>query len=252
MSVLASEWVKIRSVRSGYVSVGAGLAALAVGALIAWSAIAMYDTATPSMRRSASIAEVEEVVVMLPQLSMGILGAITWVSDRVLPTSLALVPSRWPVLTAKAVVVAALGLVVGVVAVFGTFFLMHLMLEGRYPVATFAERWPTLVTTGLSVMVYALLGLGLGAVLRRTGAAVAVLAGLVYVLPILFNQLPAPWNERVNSVMIAALPRQISGASLENSVFGDILPPVVAALVLAAYAVVPLLAGAWLLRRRDV
>ncbi|GAA0928528.1 ABC transporter permease subunit [Nonomuraea longicatena] len=251
MSVLASEWVKIRSIRSGYVSIGAGLAALAVGALIAWSAIAMYDTATPSMRRSASIAEVEEVVVMLPQLSMGILGVLTWVSDRVLRTSLTLVPRRLPVLTAKAVVVAALGLAVGVVTVFGTFFLVHLMLDGRYPVATFAERWPTLAVTGLSVMVYALLGLGLGAVLRRTGAAVAVLAGLVYVLPMLFNQLPAPWNERVNSVMIAALPRQISGASLENSVFGDILPPVVAALVLAAYAVVPLLAGAWLLRRRD-
>ncbi|MFI6389512.1 ABC transporter permease [Nonomuraea sp. NPDC050540] len=251
MSVLAAEWLKVRSVRSSHLIVGIGLGSVLLAAGLAWMAIGMYDDASPSMRGSARIAELEEVVVIVPQLCLGILGVLSWTSDRVLQTSLTIVPRRWPVLVSKAAVAGGLGLVVGAVTVFGTFFLSRGMLAGRYPVTGFAESWPILVPTSISVAVFALLGVGLGVIMRSAAGAVAVLVGLVYVIPMIGGNLPEPWSERLGSVMIGALPREIAGASLASSVYGELLSPVAAALVLAAYALLPLLAGAWLLRRRD-
>ncbi|WP_157253570.1 ABC transporter permease [Nonomuraea typhae] len=251
MSVLASEWLKVRSVRSSHLIIGIGIGAVLLAAGLAWMAIGMYDRASPSMRASARIAELEEVVVIVPQLCLGILGVLSWTSDRVLTTSLAIVPKRWPLLAAKASVVGGLGLVVGPVVVFGTFFVSRGMLGGRYPVSGFAEAWPLLVPTSLSVAVFGLLGLGLGVILRSAAGAIGVLVGLVYVVPMIVGNLPEPWSERLGSVMIGALPREIAGASLASSVYGSLLPPVAAGLLLAAYAVLPLLAGAWLLRLRD-
>lgn len=254
MKVLASEWVKIRSIRSSHLLVGLSLGAILLAVAVAFSAIGMYDSAPASMRRSARIAELEEVVLIVPQLCMGIMGVLTITSEYatgLIRTSLALVPRRWPVLMAKSAVVGGLGLVVGPIVVFVTYAVAQAMLESRYPVASFGERFPTLVTSSVTVAVFALIGLGLGAAFRSAAGAIAVLVGLVYVIPIVVGNLPEPWSERLGSVMIGALPREISGADLTSSVYGALLPPVVAGVVLALYAVVPLLAGALLLRRRD-
>ncbi|NRQ38996.1 ABC transporter permease subunit [Nonomuraea sp. NN258] len=254
MSVLAAEWVKVRSLRSSVVTLAIGLGAVLLGVAIAWSAIGMYDSAPPAKRASARIEDLAEVVSMVPQLCLGVLGVLSFSGEYgtgLIRSSLTAVPRRWPVLAAKATVVGGLALVVGLVVEFVTFFVTTAMLTGRYPVATFAERWPMLVVTSLSVVVFGLLGVGLGTILRSVAGSVSVLIGLVYVLPIVFANLPEPWNLRLNSLMIGALIREITGVSVANSVFGGMLAPVPAALVLAAYAVVPLLAGAWLLRRRD-
>ncbi|MFD1939003.1 ABC transporter permease [Nonomuraea mangrovi] len=254
MKVLASEWLKIRSIRSSHLLVLIGLGAILLAVAVAFSAISMYDNASPAMRRSARIAELEEVVLIVPQLCMGIMGVLAITSEYAtgqIRTSLALVPRRWPVLMAKSAVVGGLGLVVGPVVVFVTYAVAKQMLEGRYPVASFAERFPTLVTSSLTVAVFALVGLGLGTVLRSAAGSIAVLVGLVYVIPIVVGNLPEPWSERFGSLMIGALPREITGADLTSSVYGALLPPVAAGVVLALYAVVPLLAGALLLRHRD-
>lgn len=254
MNVLASEWLKLRSVRSSRLAVGIGLGAVLLAAAVAWSAIAMYDNATPLMRSRARIAELEEVVLIVPQLSLGVMGVLAITSEYttgLIRTSLASVPRRWPVLAAKAAVVGGVALAVGPIVVFGTFFVSRWMLAGRYPQSSLLDAWPTLTTSSLSVAVFALLGLGLGAVLRSAAGSIAILAGLVYVIPMIVGNLPEPWSERLGSVMIGALPREITGDDLTSSVYGALLPPPVAALVFAAYAVLPLLAGAWLLRRRD-
>jgi hypothetical protein len=102
------------------------------------------------------------------------------------------------------------------------------------------------------VPVFSLLGLGLGALLRSAAGAIAILAGLVYVIPIVIGNIPEPWSERLGSLMIGALPREITGDIITTSVYGSLLSPVAAFAVLVAYAALPLLAAAWLVRRRDV
>lgn len=251
---ISAEWLKLRSVRSSLVTVLLALCGLLIAVGLALMAVAMYDSAPAAARPTARIADLEDVVVIVPQLCLGILGVLSYTSEHatgLIRTTLAVVPRRWPVVAAKAVVVGAVALVVGPVVVFGTFFLTHWLLGGRYPVTVFHDQWPTLVTTSLSVPVFALLGLGLGVLLRHTAACIAALVGLVYVVPMICGNLPAPWRGRLGSVMIGALPREITGADLTHSVYGSLLSPLAAALVLVAYAVVPLLAGMWRLRTAD-
>ncbi|MGN9838099.1 ABC transporter permease subunit [Nonomuraea sp. H19] len=258
MSVLASEWLKVRSVRSTYLILGLSLGAVLLGLALAVMAAGMYDSAPPDQRPSARIAELEEVVVILPQLCMGILGTLVMASEYVtglIRTTLTLVPRRWPVLAAKAAIVGTLGLIIGPATVFGTYLVSRWVLGDRFSGAyatPILDKLPLLAATSLTVPVFALLGLGLGALFRSAAGAIAIMAGLVYVIPIVIGNIPEPWSERLGSIMIGGLPRQIIGESNASSVYGSLLPPAAAAAVLAAYAALPLVAAAWLVRRRDV
>lgn len=255
--ILASEWLKLRSLRSTHLIFCLSLSAVVLGVAVAWMAADMYDAAPPERRRNAALAELEEVVVIVPQLFMGMLGALAITSEYAtgtIRTTLAVVPRRWPVLAAKSAIVGSLGALAGAVTVFGTYLLSRAVISDRFSgvyAAPILEKLPTLTATSLSVPAFALLGLGLGAILRSTAGAVGILVGMVYVIPIVCGNLPEPWSGRLGSLMIGALPRQITGDHLTNSVYGSLLPPAVAAVALVAYAAAPLLMGAWLLRRRD-
>ncbi|MFG1702308.1 ABC transporter permease subunit [Nonomuraea sp. M3C6] len=257
MSVLTSEWLKVRSVRSTYLILGLSLAAVLLGFALATTAAGMYDNAPPARRPSARIADLEEVLAIVPQLCMGILGTLTITSEYVtglIRTSVAIVPRRWPILAAKSTVVGTLGLIVGSAAVFGTYFVTRWVLGNRFSGAytdSFVDRLPLLAAISLTVPAFALLGLGLSALLRSTAGAIAIMAGLVYVIPMIIGNIPEPWSERLGSLMIGALPREITGDTITTSVYGSLLPPAAAAAVLIAYAALPLLAATWLVRRRD-
>jgi hypothetical protein len=257
MSVLTSEWLKVRSIRSTYLIIGLSLGAILLGLALAASAAGMYDSAPPEKRPSARIADLEEVLVIVPQLCMGILGTLAMTSEYVtglIRTTLTLVPHRRRVLTAKATIVGAMGLIVGLATVFGTYAVSRWVLGDRFSgtyATAFLDKLPLLTATSLTVPAFALLGLGLGALLRSTAGAIAIMAALVYVVPMIIGNIPEPWSERLGSLMIGGLPRQLTGDSNANSVYGSLLPPPAAAAVLAAYALLPLLTATWLLRRRD-
>ncbi|MEZ7130051.1 ABC transporter permease [Nonomuraea sp. AD125B] len=258
MSVLAAEWLKVRSVRSTYVILGMSLGTILLGLALAVMAAGMYDSAPLDKRPDARIADLEEVLVIVPQLCLGILGALAVTSEYatgLIRTSLAVVPRRWPVLGAKAATVGTVGLIIGPIAVFGTYAVSRAVLGDRFSGAyasPFVDRMPVLAVLSLTVPVFALLGLGLGALLRSTAGSIAVIVGLVYVIPMIIGNIPEPWSERLGSVMIGALPRQITGDGNASSVFGSLLSPATATTVLLAYAVLPLLAATWAIRRRDV
>ncbi|MGW0806894.1 ABC transporter permease [Nonomuraea sp. NPDC002799] len=258
MSVLASEWLKLRSVRSTYLILALSLGSILLGLALAVAAAGMYDSAPSEQRPSARIADLEEVVVLVPQLCLGILGTLAITSEYVtglVRTSLTIVPRRWPVLAAKSAIVGSLGLIVGAAAVFGTYSVTRWVLGDRFSGAyagSFADKLPLLTATSLTVPVFALLGLGLGALLRSTAGAVTIMSGLVYVIPLIIGNVPEPWSERLGSLMIGALPREITGDTLTTSWYGSLLSPAAAAAVLTCYAALPVLSAAWLVRRRDV
>ncbi|MFI7706913.1 ABC transporter permease [Nonomuraea sp. NPDC049480] len=256
-AVVSSEWLKVRSVRSTYLILSLSLGAILLGLALAVMAAGMYDSAPPEKRPSARISELEEVLVIVPQLCMGILGTLAMTSEYatgLVRTSLTIVPRRWPVLAAKAAVVGTLGAIVGAATVFGTYLVSRSVLGDRFSGAyatSLLDKLPLLTATSLTVPAFALLGLGLGALLRSTAGAITILAGLVYVVPMIIGNIPEPWSERLGSMMIGALPRQITGDGNASSVYGSLLSPAAAAAVLVAYAALPLLAATWQLRRRD-
>ncbi|MDA0633844.1 ABC transporter permease [Nonomuraea sp. MCN248] len=257
MTVLRSEWLKIHSVRSYRLAIAVAFGGILLGLGLAQMAAEMYESASPAQQARASLAELEEVVLMVPQLSLGILGVLVMTSEYttgLIRTSLTVVPRRWPMLAGKAAVVGVIGLVTGPAVVFGTHVTCRWVIGDRFSglyQTAFADKLPLLVALSLTVPAFALLGLGMGAILRSAAGAIALLVGLLYVIPMIVDKFPSPWSEWLGSVMFGALPRQISGDLTTPGVYGTSLPPPVAAGLLACYAVLPVLAGAWLLRRRD-
>jgi ABC-2 type transport system permease protein len=87
----------------------------------------------------------------------------------------------------------------------------------------------------------------LGAALRRTAGAVAVLFAVLLVVPGLVTLLPSPWNDNVTKFLPSS-----AGVAMSAVVrFPNLLTPVAGLVVLCAYAAAALLVAGLILLRRD-
>jgi ABC-2 type transport system permease protein len=251
--VLDSEWLKLRSVRSTRYLLLAIAAALLGGALISYLMTADWDTSPPDLQRKFGVADPGIVVVPIGQFCLGVLGALmitTEYGSGMIRTALVSVPRRRTYLLAKTAVVAAASSVVAVAAVLSAFLAGELITGDRpKPISafeSFGDALPVLAANAASLVLLALVGLGLGFLLRSTAGALVTLCGLLFVVPTTMLLLPAPWDDRVYSVMLPVLAPQLSGEGRE-----PYLSPLGAGLVMIAYVVVVLGGGAAALLRRD-
>ena len=238
------EWVKLRSLRSTWWTLavtiaGAAAVAVAVGANTENAAADLTNNAL------AGIA--------LGLLLTGILGVLTATSEHTSGTirsTLAAIPNRPLVVAAKAAVFGTVALAAGEAASFIAFFAGGAALPARIAGPSLGQPavLRAVVLGGAGYCLIGLLGVGFGAVVRHTPAAIAMLVGGVYVLAQLVAGL-ATW-------MMAWLPIAIVANSLSvTRPVGDgqlrFLSPWAGLAVLGLYAAVSLAAGAFLLARRD-
>ncbi|XVQ14363.1 ABC transporter permease subunit [Spirillospora sp. CA-255316] len=255
--IAAAEWLKLRTVRSTHVVFGAVVVFLLLGVLLAWQAASIWDGLSPERRTRFAFTEPAVLVAWAAGLCLGVLGVLAVTSEYrtgMIRTTLAVMPRRPAVLAAKAGGLAVLALAVGNAVTLASFFTGRLIVGDR-PIqahrTAVAQELPELLARGSMVAVYALLGLGLAALLRSTAGAIVGLVLPWYMLPIFTGLLPDPWGKRVSSFMPDALPEQIVGGSNANSVYGSLLPPVAAVAVALAYAILPICVAAYVLNRRD-
>jgi ABC-2 type transport system permease protein len=205
-------------------------------------------------------------VVMLSQFGMyfGQLAAMTFAvvamtseyGTGLIRTTFAATPRRPTVLAAKALVVAAPVLVIGLAASFVSFFVGQAILHGNgftaangYPAASLADgdTLRAVIGTGLYVTAVAWLALGVGAILRHTAMAITVMAGLVF-LPVIaasiLGESAADWIERLCPT--------VSGFAVQATTDQEFaIAPLAGLGVTFAYAAAALLAAFWLIQRRD-
>ncbi|MFC9293885.1 hypothetical protein ACFTWH_08970 [Streptomyces sp. NPDC057011] len=235
-SVVASEWLKLRTVRSTYGLLGASAGILLPAAGISAAMIADWDGSTPEARAVFASADPGVLVMPFAQFCLAALGALAITSEHatgMFRTSSVAVPDRRRLFTAKAVVVAALGFLAGQLIALASMAAGHL-LTGHRPA-------PIAATTGLAdafqqgvlLTASALVGLGLGALIRSTAGTFTALAALLFVLPALASFLP--WD--------------VAAYMLPNLAALDAAP---ALLAMAGYAGAALAAGAAAGRHRDV
>jgi hypothetical protein len=94
----------------------------------------------------------------------------------------------------------------------------------------------------------ALLGLGLGAVIRHTAGAISAVAGILFVLPLIL----LPLGTSIQNSVGQFLPMVIAENSLTAvKPVAHSLSPGVGFGMLCVYAAVALVAGGWALARRD-
>lgn len=243
------EWIKLRSMRSTFWLLAIAAAAM-VG--IGVAVLSVYRSHVP---RPGAAQMVNDGLtgVVLGQLLVGFLGILimtTEYSSGMIRATLAAAPNRRLVLGAKAAVFGALAFGVGEMVCFATFFASQAALSGsQVPQAALTDPGVvrTVALTGVYLGLIGLIGLGLGAVLRHTGAAVGTLFGVLFV-PLFVLGLLGPAGFHVAEFMPMFI--------LANSV--SVVQPASPALsawagigVLCAYDAAALGLGAWLLVRRD-
>jgi ABC-type transport system involved in multi-copper enzyme maturation permease subunit len=255
--ILASEWLKIRSVRSTYYTLAVVVIGVAGMAVLAWQASAMWDRLSPVDRQHFGLSPLEPIITQIAELCLAILGILAITPEYatgMIRTSLVAVPQRRVMLSAKAGIVAAIGLAAGLTSIFAT-SLASRAIVGHRPIRYFmspgSHQTSLLLAQGMSVIAFAVVGLSLGVILRSTIGAVVCVVLLLYVIPMVSQGLPAPWDKRVNSVALDSLAGQIAGSGNANSIYGSLLSPLAALAVMIAYVVVPLAAAAALIQRRD-
>lgn len=183
--LLRSEWTKLRSVRSTYVtfgltvllSVGGGAAiAATVGAAVRdgrWHGV--YDPTAASF-----------YALPFAQLALavgGVLAASSEYSAGMIRTSLTVVPRRGRFLAAKASVFALAALAVSEATTFGCFFAAQPLLARDAAHATLGQPHVAraVIGTGIDLALIGLLGLALGSLLRHAAPAIAILVVLLFI-----------------------------------------------------------------------
>jgi ABC-2 type transport system permease protein len=248
--VIRSEWTKLRALRSTwYCALVAVVLIVGVGAAIAASA--KPRGASPALSAAAAVS-VSLYGILLAQLVISVLGVLLFSGEYgtgMIRASLAIVPSRLPVLWAKLIVLTALVLPVTLLAAVAEFFVATAIQSAR-GAAAISVADPgvlrTVVGSSLYLSVAAVIGLALGGLLRKTAAGVAAFAAAFFVAPIVMPYLP-------HSVASIAryLPSSAGGSLWGQPLVAHPLGPWAGFAVLCGYAVVLTGLAAWRLRRCD-
>lgn len=251
--VLLSEWTKLRSVRSTRWALFVGVVfTIGIGALACFVVNHHWPQMSPQDRASFHPLEPNLAGVELAQLAIGVLGVLVITAEYstgMIRASMTAVPTRLPVLWAKAVVYGLTTLVLMIPAALVAFVVGESIFAGRHINIAFTHPGVAraVIGAGLYLTVIGLFGLGLGAIVRNTAGGIALFAGLMFVLPPLMNVLPTSWNNAVSPY----LPLQ-AGHAIMTIGAGNKPHPWVGFGVLCAYAAASLLIATLLLRRRDV
>ncbi|MFE0701438.1 ABC transporter permease [Streptomyces sp. NPDC058872] len=211
--LLAAEWIKLWSLRS--LSWALGVSALVIIAINISAAVAdhhnwpTYDEGiralfVPIWAMRDAFTTGACMVLMLATGSIGALTIVGEYGTGQIRTTFAAVPARRSVLAAKTAVVTAVMLVYGTVVAGISFGVTQAVLSGRdiglsldHPGALRA-----VAASALLAPVCALVGMGLGALIRHTATTLVVFTGVLLLLPFLLDD-----RHRWSSAVLHALPR---------------------------------------------
>ena len=260
-TAIRAEWIKLRSVRSTWYSLLATVVIIVgLGTLFSALRAHRFNQDNPGLRPRGFGGEIgldPTLVslrgVFLAQLAIGVLGVLVITgeySTGMIRSSLAAVPRRTPVLLAKALVFGFTALIVTGISALSAFLLGQLALRSTHLQASLSTPGAAraIVGAGLYLTLIGLLGVGLGFLIRNTAGAIATLVGVLLVLPLLANALPTPYSTDVSKYLPLNAGTQILATSNYDS---TMLGPWAGMGITALYALAALLAGAYVLKRRD-
>ncbi|HEX3614404.1 MAG TPA: ABC transporter permease subunit [Sporichthyaceae bacterium] len=251
---IRSEWTKFHSLRSSKVTLGlAALLTVGLAAIITAVISAQWAThMSPRDKAQFDPAIAPLQGVHLSMLAVGVLGVLLISGEYatgMIRASLTVVPARMPVLRAKLVVLSTVVGVTALVSSFVAFFVGEAILSGNHLNTSVASTHAlhTIFGAAVYMLIVAVIGMALGALLRNTAAAISSLAALFFVVPIIFNFLPSSWSDNIGPY----LPAQAGEAFWNKPEGAAISSPWVALLVLCAWAAALLVPAFVRLARSD-
>jgi ABC-2 type transport system permease protein len=276
---MAAEWTKMWSVRSTmWTLVATGVAVVGLSALSTGTRSATDIVDDPT--------RLSLIGVFLGQLIFGVLGVLVMSAEYgtgTIRATLAAIPRRPVVLAAKVIVFGGVALVVSEVFTFVAFAMGQAILSARHAVGAQAiiaqhahqlgVKVPPIVKSlvsssgsaslgqpgvlravvgaGLYLTVLGLLALGLATIIRHTAGAISAFVGIVLVLPLIVEALPASINDAIARYLPANIGLVLFSTNEVPDHVGPAFSPWTGFALLVLYAVIVLGLGCWVLVRRD-
>jgi ABC-type transport system involved in multi-copper enzyme maturation permease subunit len=273
--VMLAEWTKIRSVRSTvwtliiFVVVSLGLTAL-----LTWVTLNTLNSSGNGQGASSIATDPVNFILGtglgLGQLAICVLGVLVITSEYssgAIRAALLAVPRRYPVMLAKALVFAALVIVVGEIVAFLSFFIGKTLVDGHvvtlhgheaghaitvHHTITVSLSQPgvlqAVVGSGLYLMVLGLFALAIGGLIRHTAGAITAVIGMVLVIFPLTTLLPSSWGAHVHAYLPTIAGQLITQ---DKPTSGQLLSAWQGFGVFCAWTVLLLAAAIFLLQKRD-
>jgi ABC-2 type transport system permease protein len=248
--VIVFEWVKLRSIRSNYVTLLiAAIATIGATAVVAQT-IASTRAAPPSAINGLTVSFLGYAEYgVIPVSVLAVLQFTSEYTTGLIRTTFCAVPRRWAVLAGKAAVTGGAALVAGEALAFICFFLTQALLSGRHRGLSLGQPGvPGAVLAGGFVLcACALTALSLGAIIRHTAGAIAATLAAIYGLAALCLVLPAPWRYDVGRLTMPLAAFQVLAMHPQPG----LLSPAVSMVVLVAWPAAALLAAGLVISSRD-
>ncbi|KJK59315.1 ABC transporter permease [Saccharothrix sp. ST-888] len=259
--LLASEWIKIRSLRSiPWVLAFTTLFVIGSAAVAALADYHHLADPGPNPRQSHDFLPFDAYppggywTLMLVAGSIGAITVVSEYSSGLIRTTTVAVPARGSVVLAKAVVTAALWTAVGTVVSTGSFLVSQAILNGRHagvPI-THPGVLRALAASALVAPVCALFGLGLGVLIRHSATTMVTSTFTLIILPPLFSTRTL-WSADVNHAMpVSAWQRLVENWSPDPDSLAFTATVPGSWIVYALWPLIAVTLAVVVVRRRDV
>jgi ABC-2 type transport system permease protein len=254
---LRSEFTKIGSVRSTYWTLLMLLAvSVGIGAVISTVVAGGWSQPPPPPPAPPDVYEATQVslagLLVLGQLVIVVPGTLVLsaeYSTGMIRTSLIAMPRRIVIYVAKAAAFAAVALVVALATAFIAFFLGQALLASSHHSATLAGPGVlrAVIGSALYITLCGLFAFAAAAIIRNTAATITAMIGLLFVLPVLVNQLP--WRDDLVRWLPSSAARAMSATMGGQD--PHLFSPWGEFAVFAVCTAVMLVVGCILFRKRD-
>jgi ABC-2 type transport system permease protein len=288
--VIASEFTKIRSVRSTYWTIAAlVIVGVGIAALVGFGIANNIHNQPWNKAGTDGTQSILTPFLFIGQLIIAVIGAMVITSEYstgMIRTSLTAMPRRGTVYLGKLIVLTVVTLVVSLVTSFIAFFVGSATLSGSgvagslfhnvtipanvnmspgpngpgggppsytfvgTDVITSGHVLTAIIGSALFVTVVALIAFGLGAIIRHTAGAISSVFGLLFVLSIIIQVLPNTWRWDIMRFFPDAAGRVLS-VTLPGQQNPHLWSTWPQFLVTVIWMVVFVGVGGYLFRRRD-
>jgi hypothetical protein len=248
-----SEWTKLRTVRSTIWAMGFTVVSIiGLGALLTALEVSRW-----SHRSVTEVTGFDPLLysfagINLAQLAIGVLGVLVMTSEYAtgsITLTFGATPQRRLLLAAKVSSFSVVVAIVSVISCLVSFIVCQALLVSKHAGVSLTDPGVFRAVLGGAAHLVLIGGIavGVGALLRHTAAAVAVLFAVLLIVPGLVTLLPSPWNDTITKYLPSS-----AGVAMSAVVrFPNLLSPVGGLIVLCGYAGLILAAAAYFLSRRD-
>jgi ABC-2 type transport system permease protein len=248
--IYAAEFAKLRTLRSTWTTVvGSALLSVLLAYVVASQQVTEWHTMTTAQRADIDPIATSLVGVLFTTVIFGSLAVRSFTgeySSSMIQLTMSAMPARRSVVVAKAVIIGSIALVTALVANVASFLVGQHVMASVGASAEFSDPGVvrSILLGSIAVSATAVLGVGLGGIVRRTAIGTTLLAVAIIGSQI-FTGI-APQNAQ----------RYLPGNALQAMVTGhtttELLAPTTALLTFGIYATTALVAASLLVHRRDV